>query len=174
MAGFDESRHHLWGDGDPTLTGSFSWNRNPHECDGNGSDVAGQVGADLSPHRFDVRIGWSQRVTELTLRATLGGVDLFITSMVIYAGLLAFLAAPLFYMTWRKNRLTAARNFGISALVVALLCAVLAVVSERQVLQCIDAGNSDCFDSGAVGLQLLFIGVYVVIAWSNAFWMWRD
>jgi Tfp pilus assembly protein FimT len=108
-------------------------------------------------------------VTEADGRATLGDVDLFITSMVIYAGLLAVLAAPLFYVTWRKNRLTAARHFGISALV-----AVLAVVSERQVLQCIDAGNSDCFDSGAVGLQLLFIGIYVVIAWSNAFWMWRD
>jgi Tfp pilus assembly protein FimT len=113
-------------------------------------------------------------VTEADGRATLGDVDLFITSMVIYAGLLAVLAAPLFYVTWRKNRLTAARNFVISALVIALLCAVLAVVSERQVLQCIDAGNSDCFDSGAVGLQLLFIGIYVVIAWSNAFWMWRD
>ena len=101
-------------------------------------------------------------------------VDLFITSMVLYGGLLAVLAAPLFYVTWRKDRLTAARNFGIAALVIALLCAVLAVVSERQVLQCLDAGNSDCFDSGAVGLQLLFIVIYVTIAWSNAFWMWRD
>jgi hypothetical protein len=163
VAGFDEPGHHLRGDGHPTLTWSFAWNRNPHERDGNGSDVGVQIGfvADLL-------------VTEPGERARLRCVDLFITSMVLYTGLLAVLAAPLFYVTWRKDRLTAARNFGISALVIAMLCAVLAVVSERQVLQCLDAGNSDCFDSGAVGLQLLFVGIYVAIAWSNAFWMWRD
>jgi hypothetical protein len=101
-------------------------------------------------------------------------VDLFITSMVIYGGLLAVLASPLFYMTWRRNRLSAGRNFALAAVGIAVMCSALAVVSERQVLQCIDAGNSDCFDSGAVGLQLLFIGIYVVVAWSNAFFMWRD
>jgi hypothetical protein len=116
----------------------------------------------------------SQLVTEGPRARQTWGVDLFITSMVLYGGLLAVLAAPLFYVTWRKDRLTAARNFGIGGLVIALLCAVLAVVSERQVLQCLDAGNSDCFDSGAVGLQLLFIGIYAAVAWSNAFWMWRD
>ena len=125
-------------------------------------------------HPTATRQRLSQLVTEVPRARQTWGVDLFITSMVLYGGLLAVLAAPLFYVTWRKDRLTAARNFGIGGLVIALLCAVLAVVSERQVLQCLDAGNSDCFDSGAVGLQLLFIGIYVAIAWSNAFWMWRD
>jgi hypothetical protein len=101
-------------------------------------------------------------------------LDLFITSLVIFTGLLVALAAPLFYVTWRKDRLTTARNFAISALVVAICCAVLAVVSERQVSQCLDAGNSDCIDSGAAGMQLLFVVIFTAISWFIAYFMWRD
>lgn len=108
------------------------------------------------------------------LRPNLVALDLFITSLVIFTGLLVALAAPLFYVTWRKDKLTTARNFLISAFVVAVCCAVLAVVSERQVLQCMDAGNSDCIDSGAAGLQLLFVGGFTATSWFNAYFMWRD
>lgn len=101
-------------------------------------------------------------------------LDLFITSLVIFIGLLIVLAAPLFYVTWRKDRLRTARNFLISALTIAICCAVLAVVSERQVLQCLDAGNADCIDSGAAGLQLLFVGIFAATSWFNAYFMWRD
>lgn len=101
-------------------------------------------------------------------------MDLFITSLVIFGGLLIALAAPLLYIAWRKDRLRAARNFLISAGMIAISCAVLAVVSERQVLQCLGAGNSDCIDSGAAGMQLLFVGIFAVVAWFNAFFMWRD
>jgi hypothetical protein len=101
-------------------------------------------------------------------------LDLFITSMVIYGGLLLALAGPLFYVTWRKDRLTTARNFLIGAGVIAISCSVLAVVSERQVSQCLDAGNSDCIDSGAAGLQLLFVVLFTATAWFNAYFMWRD
>ena len=101
-------------------------------------------------------------------------LDIFITSFVIFGGLLIALAAPLLYMAWRKEMLVTARNFLIGAGVVALLCSVLAVVSERQVMQCLDAGNSDCIDSGAAGMQLLLVGLFVVVAWFNAFFMWRD
>jgi hypothetical protein len=101
-------------------------------------------------------------------------VDLFITSMVIYGGLLLALAGPLFYVTWRKDRVPTARNFLIGAGAVAICCSVLAVVSERQVIQCSDAGNSDCIDSGAAGLQLLFVVLFTAVAWFNAYFMWRD
>ena len=101
-------------------------------------------------------------------------MDLFITSLVIYGGLLIALAAPLFYVTWRKDKLTTARNFLIGAAVVTTCCAVLATVSERQVLQCLDAGNSDCIDAGAAGLQLLFVVLFTATAWFNAYFMWRD
>jgi uncharacterized membrane protein len=101
-------------------------------------------------------------------------LDVFITSLVMFGGLLIALAAPLLYMAWRRERLVTARNFLIGAGVVAILCSVLAVVSERQVLQCLDAGNSDCVDSGAAGMQLLLIGLFAVAAWLNAFFMWRD
>jgi hypothetical protein len=94
--------------------------------------------------------------------------------MVIYGGLLLVLAGPLFYVTWRKDRLTTARNFLIGGAIIAICCAVLAVVSERQVLQCLEAGNSDCIDSGAAGLQLLFVIGFTGTAWFNAYFMWRD
>lgn len=101
-------------------------------------------------------------------------MDLFITSLVIFSGLIAVLASPLFYLAWRKERLVTARNFLIGLGVVAVSCAVLAVVSERQVMQCLDAGNSECIDSGAAGLQLLLVAVFTAAAWFNAYFMWRD
>lgn len=101
-------------------------------------------------------------------------MDLFITSLVIFMGLLAALAAPLLYVTWRKERLETARNFMIGAVVIAICCAVLAVVSERQVLQCLDAGNAECIDSGTAGLQLLFVVGFTAAAWFNAYFIWRD
>ncbi|HSM44060.1 MAG TPA: hypothetical protein VK969_03500 [Acidimicrobiia bacterium] len=101
-------------------------------------------------------------------------VDTFITSYVIYAALALVLASPVSYVTWRQGRMATMRNFFVAALVIALLCSVLSVVSERQVAQCLDASLTDCFDSGAVGLQLLFVGLYTVAAWFNAYFMWRD
>jgi len=101
-------------------------------------------------------------------------LDTFITSLVIYIGLIGVLASPLFVVIWRRDRLITGRNFLVGALVIGILCATIETVSERQVLQCIDAGNSDCFDSGAAGLQLLFVGLYSVAAWWNAFLIWRD
>lgn len=101
-------------------------------------------------------------------------MDTFITSLVIFTGLLALLGAPFFFVAWRKNRFRPLRNFIISAVVIGIICATLATVSERQVMQCLDAGNTDCIDSGAVGMQLLFVGLYAVTAWVNALVMWRD
>lgn len=101
-------------------------------------------------------------------------MDTFITSLVIYVGLLSALATPLWVVTWRKDRLESARNFLIVAIVIGICAATLETVSERQVLQCLEAGNSDCFDSGTSGLQLLAVVLYTGVAWFNAYLMWRD
>lgn len=98
----------------------------------------------------------------------------FITSYVIFTGLVLALASPITYVAWRKDRVSTMRNFFFGALVIGLLCAVLSVVSERQVAQCLDAALSDCIDAGAAGLQLLFVGLYSVAAWFTAYFMWRD
>jgi hypothetical protein len=96
-----------------------------------------------------------------------------ITSLVI-TGLLAALATPLWIVYWRKRRLAGARNFLIGAGVVGVVCGLLAGASERQVNQCLEAGNSDCVDSGTIGLQLVFVIVYVVTVWVMAYLAWRD
>lgn len=101
-------------------------------------------------------------------------VDTFITSYIIFVGLLLVLSAPVTYVAWRKDRISTMRNFLVGAFVVALACAVLDVVSERQIAQCLDAGYSTCFDVGRAGLQLLFVGLFAATAWLNAFFMWRD
>ncbi|MCI0425569.1 MAG: hypothetical protein L0Z47_06935 [Actinobacteria bacterium] len=85
-------------------------------------------------------------------------------------GLLA-LAAPVFLVARRQRRYDTVRNFAISAAVIALLCVAVEVVSERQVAQCVAAGNAECIDAGASGLQLLFAGGYVVAAWVAAYSM---
>lgn len=101
-------------------------------------------------------------------------MDTFITSYVIFTGLLLVLSAPATYVAWRKDRISTMRNFMVGAVAVGLPCAVLDVVSERQVAQCLDAGLSDCIDAGRAGLQLLFVGLFAAAAWFNAFFMWRD
>jgi hypothetical protein len=40
--------------------------------------------------------------------------------------------------------------------------------------QCLDAGIAECLDVGRAGLQFLFVGLFAVIAWANAYFMWRD
>jgi nucleoside permease NupC len=101
-------------------------------------------------------------------------VELFVTSYVIFAGLALTLSSPATYVAWRKDRVTTVRNFVVGAFVVALPCAILDVVSERQMSQCFQAGISECLDVGRAGMQFLLVGVFAVTAWFNAFFMWRD
>lgn len=103
-----------------------------------------------------------------------GVVETFVTSYVIFAGLALVLSSPVTYVAWRKNRMATMRNFMIGAFVIALPCAILDVVSERQMAQCLEAGISECLDIGRTGLQFLFVGVFALAAWFNAFFTWRD
>ena len=84
------------------------------------------------------------------------------------------LSVPLFYAAWRRQRSTTIRNFALSALGIGFLCGTLATVSDRQVEQCVNAGNSQCFDSGAAGMQLTLITFYLLITWITAYALHRD
>ena len=101
-------------------------------------------------------------------------MELFITSYVIFAGLALALSIPATFVAWRRNRVTTFRNFVAGAFVVALPCAILDVVADRQMSQCLDAGIAECLDVGRAGLQFLFVGVFAVTAWFNAYFTWRD
>jgi hypothetical protein len=83
------------------------------------------------------------------------------------------LASPVLIVARRQGRQDTIRNFVIGALVIALVYVTIELVSQRQVEQCIAAGNHDCVDAGAGGLQLLFVGSYVVGAWMAAMSMYR-
>jgi hypothetical protein len=97
-----------------------------------------------------------------------------IINTLVVTALLLVLGTPLWLVAWRTKRKTTIRNFLIGAGAVGLLIGLLAGASERQVLQCFDAGNSDCVDAGTAGLRLLFIILYVVSAWSAAYLIWKD
>ena len=84
------------------------------------------------------------------------------------------LSVPLFYAAWKRQRSTTIRNFALSAFVIGIFCGTLATVSDRQVEQCVDAGGSQCFDSGAAGMQLTLITFYLLITWIAAYAMYRD
>jgi len=87
---------------------------------------------------------------------------------------LVVLSAPVFLVTWRKDRKTATRNFVLGGVTLAIACAALAGISERQVEQCRAAGNSDCVDAGAMGLQLVLIAGYVIASWIVAWAIYRE
>lgn len=98
----------------------------------------------------------------------------FLTTFLLVTGLLILLAVPVFVVAWRKRRLTTIRSFLASAVGVGVLCGSIAAGSERQVTQCLEAGNADCIDSGAAGLQALMMAIYVIVAWVGAVLIYRD
>lgn len=101
-------------------------------------------------------------------------VDIVITNSVIMTALIGVLCSPVFVLAWRRERLDTIRNFAIGSVFIGVLCGFIAMVSHRQVAQCIEAGNSDCVDSGAVGLQVLLVGLFVVASWVVSWTMWRS
>lgn len=97
----------------------------------------------------------------------------FVWFFFVTVGLLV-LATPLFVISFRRDRPRTSRNFALAAVVIGVACGSLAGISQRQVQQCQDAGIADCVDSGTAGLQLLFIGLFVVVTWFTAYTMYRD
>ncbi len=86
----------------------------------------------------------------------------------IYLAVLLVLALPVFVVGLRRNRPTTIRNVAIAALVIGGLMAVTRYTSNELVQQCIDVGNTRCFDAGSTGiLWLLAIG-FTVVVWLRA------
>jgi ABC-type enterobactin transport system permease subunit len=92
----------------------------------------------------------------------------------VVGGLALIAAGPLFLIARRQGKSDTMRNFLIGAGVIALVCGTMEYVSERQVAQCLAAGNNDCYDAGTIGLQLLFVGGYAVSAWISAYSLYRS
>lgn len=97
-----------------------------------------------------------------------------LTTFLIVGGVLLLAATPLFIVARMRKEPRTIRSFALGALVVAILCAAVAAGSERQVTQCLDAGNTDCIDSGAAGLQMVMIVLYVIAALSTAWLTYRE
>jgi hypothetical protein len=99
---------------------------------------------------------------------------MFLIRFLTVSILLIGLSSPLLVLARRKRSDHTGRNFIISALVVAVLCGVLAESSARLVRQCFESGSPGCIDIGAAGFQALLIGVYLVAAWVMTYVIWRE
>jgi hypothetical protein len=97
-----------------------------------------------------------------------------LTTFLLVGGGLLLAAIPLFIVARMRKEPRTIRSFALGAVGIAILCAAVAAGSERQVAQCLEAGNTDCIDSGASGLQLLMIVLYVIAAWSTAWLTYRE
>lgn len=97
-----------------------------------------------------------------------------ITNTLAVTAILVVLGTPLWLVAWRGRRIATGRNFLIGAGAIGLTIGLLAGTSQRQVDLCLEAGNSDCVDSGTAGLRLLFIVLYLVAAWTVAYFIWKD
>ena len=97
-----------------------------------------------------------------------------VTAFGLYTGLLAILALPVMLVALLQNRTQTIRRFVQSGLAVALLCALLAMSSDRLIDQCAAAGNLDCTDFGAAGMQAMFIAGFVATAWIRAYILFGD
>lgn len=93
----------------------------------------------------------------------------FVSTLLLFLLLLAVLATPLWVTAIRRQRRTTVKNFAIGAAVVAIVCGLLAQISERQVQQCEAAGNPTCVDYGTSGLQMVMVFFFVVAAWWSAY-----
>lgn len=97
----------------------------------------------------------------------------FLTTLLLFAALLAALGSPLWWIAHRSGKRTTIRNFAIAASGIAVLSALMAAISERQIAQCEAAGNTACIDYGTTGLQFVMIFFYVVGAWWSAYSIWK-
>jgi hypothetical protein len=98
----------------------------------------------------------------------------FLTSLLLFTGLLLVISVPVLVVARQRGRAGTVRRFPIAAVVTALFCATLAATAVGLEERCEAAGNPNCFDSGATGLQTLAVVVFAGIAWVNAYMIYRD
>jgi hypothetical protein len=98
----------------------------------------------------------------------------FLIDFVRVAAMLLILGSPVLIVARRRRRRDTIRNFLVIGGVVALVCATIRLVSDRQVAQCEAAALPDCIDAGAAGLQMVFIVVFLLVDWVVAYSMAND
>ncbi|MDH3301681.1 MAG: hypothetical protein OES24_14360 [Acidimicrobiia bacterium] len=86
----------------------------------------------------------------------------------VYLALLLVLAIPVFVVARRRHRTATIRNVAISAIVVGGLMGMTRYTSDRLVEQCIEVGNTQCFDAGSTGILWLFAIGFTVVVWARA------
>ena len=79
------------------------------------------------------------------------------------------LAAPVFWVAWRQGRRDLVRKFLVTGLAIAVLFGVVGWTSETLVNQCIEAGNTQCYDAGFRGFEVVVGGGYVLFSWFKAY-----
>ena len=98
----------------------------------------------------------------------------FLTAFVRYAGGLLLVSVPVMVIARRRGLVKTTRRFAVAAGLIGLICATVSVSSEELVDSCIAAGNKNCFDFGADGLQLMLVVGFVGTALVRAFQIYND
>ncbi len=86
-----------------------------------------------------------------------------------YAVVMALLALPIWIVLIRRGATAPLRRFVITGAVIAVVCGLLAIDSQRLVNQCTQASNVGCVDYGTSGIQALFVAGFVGTAWVRAY-----
>ncbi len=81
---------------------------------------------------------------------------------------LCLLAVPVHLVARRRGKPRVSLNFTIAAAVLGALMAITKYTSDQAVASCRAVGNTQCHDSGSVGILVLFIVGFWVVAWARA------
>lgn len=96
----------------------------------------------------------------------------FLTTVLIYLGVLLACSMPAVIVARRDSyHRGVARRFLIAGLACGLVCGLVVAGSNRLVDQCRNAGNTQCFDSGATGLVTVVIGGFLLVSVVRAYLM---
>lgn len=99
----------------------------------------------------------------------------FVGEFGLYLAILLVGSIPLALLAWRDRLTKTMRSFAIGAVVIAAICGVIGFTSDEAVRSCIEStGSRSCNDPGSAGMQVLFAGGYLVVAWVRTFNLFND
>lgn len=96
----------------------------------------------------------------------------FLGALLLATGSLLVVAAPVFVLAWRRQRLEVAGKFLIAAIAIGLFFAVGSAGSERLVDSCRNAGGYYCLDAGFTGFLLLIGLIYLMAVARAIYTLW--
>lgn len=98
----------------------------------------------------------------------------FLRAALLYSGILLALTLPIAILAPRRGRPEMVRRFLIVAAIVVVVASSLEVTGEQLVAQCEEAGNTQCVDYGGLGMLLLFVVPYGVVAVVKAYSLYHE